>query len=81
VKPVLFLVEFAPKKKEGLAFLNHQGEEFLFLFKGQLAFHYDGDEIVLEAGDSLYFDAGVAHAFRALRGRKSQAIVVVYSEE
>ncbi len=76
-----FLVEFAPKKKEELAFLNHRGEEFLFLFKGQLAFHYNQDEIALEAGDSLYFDAGVAHAFRALRGKKAQAIVVVYSEE
>jgi quercetin dioxygenase-like cupin family protein len=76
-----FLVEFEPREKDELTFLNHRGEEFLFLFKGRLAFHYDQDEVVLEAGDSLYFDAGVAHAFRALRGKKAQAVVVVYSEE
>ncbi len=76
-----FLVEFEPKKKEEIAFLNHRGEEFLFLFRGRLAFHYNQEEIVLEAGDSLYFEADVPHAFRALRGKKAQAIVVVYSEE
>jgi transcriptional regulator with XRE-family HTH domain len=76
-----FLVEFEPKKKEDVAFLNHRGEEFLFLFRGRLAFHYNQGEILLQAGDSLYFDAGVPHAFRALGGKKSQAIVVVYSAE
>jgi transcriptional regulator with XRE-family HTH domain len=76
-----FLVEFEPKQKEELTFLNHRGEEFLFLFRGRLAFHYDRDEIVLDSGDSLYFDSGVPHAFRALRGKKAQGIVIVYSEE
>ncbi len=76
-----FLVEFEPKQKEDLTFLNHRGEEFLFLFRGRLAFHYDQDEIVLDSGDSLYFDSGVPHAFRALRGKKAQGIVIVYSEE
>jgi quercetin dioxygenase-like cupin family protein len=76
-----FLVEFEPKKKEEIAFLNHRGEEFLFLFQGRLAFHYNQDEIVLGPGDSLYFEADVPHAFRALRGKKAQGVVVVFSEE
>ncbi len=76
-----FLVEFEPKKKEEVAFLNHRGEEFLFLFRGRLAFHYNQEEIVLEAGDSLYFEADMPHAFRALKGKKAQGVVVVFSEE
>jgi len=76
-----FLVEFEPKKKEEIAFLNHRGEEFLFLFRGRLAFHYNQEEIVLGAGDSLYFEADVPHAFRALRGKNAQGVVVVFSEE
>jgi transcriptional regulator with XRE-family HTH domain len=76
-----FLVEFEPRAKEDISFLNHRGEEFLFLFRGRLAFHYKQEEIVLEAGDSLYFDSGVPHSFRALRGKKAQGIAVVYSEE
>jgi len=74
-----FLVEFEPKKKEEVAFLNHRGEEFLFLFRGRLAFHYNQEEIVLEAGDSLYFEADMPHAFRALKGKKAQGVVVVFS--
>ncbi len=76
-----FLVTFEPQKKEKLVFLNHRGEEFLFLFRGRLAFHYHREEILLEPGDSLYFDSNVPHSFRALRNQKAQAIVVVYSEK
>ena len=76
-----FLVEFEPKSKEAVSFLKHGGEEFVFLFRGRLAFHYDQQEIALEPGDSLYFESEIPHGFRALRGRKAQAIVVVFSEE
>ena len=76
-----FLVEFEPKRKEQLTFLKHRGEEFVFLFRGRLAFHYDHEETILEPGDSLYFESEVPHGFRALRGRKAQAVVVVFPEE
>jgi len=76
-----FLVEFVPKKKEKPIPLKHRGEEFLFLFRGRLAFHYDHEEIHLAPGDSLYFESEVPHGFRALRGQKAQAIVVVFPEE
>jgi transcriptional regulator with XRE-family HTH domain len=76
-----FLVEFEPKKKEAVSYLRHRGEEFIFLFRGRLAFHYDQQEIILDPGDSLYFESDVPHGFRALRGRKAQAIVVVFPEE
>jgi transcriptional regulator with XRE-family HTH domain len=76
-----FLVEFEPKKRQAVSFLSHRGEEFIFLFRGHLAFYYDQQEIVLEPGDSLYFESEFPHGFRALRGRKAQAVVVVFSEE
>ena len=76
-----FLVEFEPKKKDKLTYLRHRGEEFVFLFRGCLAFHYDQEETILEPGDSLYFESEIPHGFRALRGNKAQAIVVVFSEE
>jgi len=76
-----FLVEFEPKKREAVSFLSHQGEEFIFLFRGRLAFYYDQQEIILDPGDSLYFESEFPHGFRALRGRKAQAVVVVFSEE
>jgi transcriptional regulator with XRE-family HTH domain len=76
-----FLVEFEPKERESVTYLKHRGEEFIFLFRGRLAFHYDQQEIVLEPGDSLYFESDLPHGFRSLRGNKAQAIVVVFPEE
>jgi len=76
-----FLVEFEPKEKESVTYLKHRGEEFVFLFRGRLAFHYDRQEIILDPGDSLYFESDVPHGFRSLRGNKAQAVVVVFSEE
>ncbi len=76
-----FLVEFEPRGKEKLSYLNHRGEEFLFLFRGCVAFHYQQEELRIKAGDSLYFDSSIPHSFRALGGKKAQGVVVVYSEE
>ncbi|MCX5907950.1 MAG: cupin domain-containing protein [Deltaproteobacteria bacterium] len=76
-----FLIEFEPIIKENLNFLTHRGEEFHFVFRGRLAFYYQDEEIVLRAGDSVYFDSSVPHTFRALGGKKAQAVTVIYSEE
>ncbi len=76
-----FLVEFEPRNKEKVSFLKHRGEEFVFVFRGRLAFQYEHEEIILNPGDSLYFESGVPHGFRALRGGRAQAIVVVFPEE
>lgn len=37
------------------------GYEFLFLLKGRLDYHLDNDVIVLEDGDSLFFDGRIPH--------------------
>lgn len=39
----------------------HEGEEFLYVVDGEVVFEYGEDEITLGTGDSLYFEASVAH--------------------
>ena len=34
--------------------------------------------LVLEAGDSLYFESDISHAFRSLGEEPAQALIVVY---
>jgi transcriptional regulator with XRE-family HTH domain len=75
-----FQVKFEVKKKEDLLFFNHKGEEFLFVLEGQLEFNYENEIFTLEPGDSLYFDSGFPHAFRALGRKSALAIDVIYSE-
>jgi uncharacterized RmlC-like cupin family protein len=36
----------------------------------------NGEEHVLEAGDALYFDSTIPHAYRRSGGRKCSAVVV-----
>jgi transcriptional regulator with XRE-family HTH domain len=48
----------------GLDAEAHGGEEFSFVIEGQVRFHCDGYEpVVLEAGDSVYFDAALPHRY------------------
>ncbi|GAA5146922.1 cupin domain-containing protein [Prosthecobacter algae] len=41
--------------------MPHEGEEFLLVLEGQVAFEFDQETYHLEAGDSLYFDAETNH--------------------
>ena len=44
--------------------------------QGTLSVHIGGDEHALEAGDSMYFDSTVPHAYRRSGGRPCSAVVV-----
>jgi transcriptional regulator with XRE-family HTH domain len=76
-----FHVLFEVKNKENMVFFNHKGEEFVFVLDGQLEFSYEDETINLEPGDSLYFDCGLPHAFRAVGKKNALAIDVIYAEE
>ena len=76
-----FQVQFEVKKKEDLLFFTHKGEEFVFVLEGQLEFNYENETFLLEAGDSLYFDSSLPHAFRAMGRKKALAIDVIYASD
>jgi len=61
-----FLVEFEPREREEMIFYNHIGEEFIFVLEGSLEFQGGDQLVVLNPGDSLYFDSDIPHAFRAV---------------
>jgi transcriptional regulator with XRE-family HTH domain len=76
-----FHVTFEVKKKEDLIFFNHRGEEFIYVLDGQLEFNYEDETYSLGTGDSLYFDASLPHAFRAVGKKPALAIDVIYAAE
>jgi transcriptional regulator with XRE-family HTH domain len=41
--------------------LSHEGEEFLTVLQGRVAFQFGADRVDLEQGDSLYFDGATPH--------------------
>jgi quercetin dioxygenase-like cupin family protein len=45
--------------------------------KGSLLLEIDGKEIVLEEGDSIYFDATKPHGMKALNNEKARFLAII----
>jgi transcriptional regulator with XRE-family HTH domain len=55
---------------------QHPGEEFIYVIDGRLLVTIGEEGHVLEAGDAMYFESAVAHAYQAEGRKKTRAIVV-----
>ncbi len=71
-----YYAEFLPVAPEKLRPHDHPGVEFIYVIQGTLSVHMDAEEHVLEAGDAIYFDATVRHAYRRSGRRSCNAVVV-----
>ena len=74
-----FFVEFQNSDEREMPFYRHEGEEFMFVLQGRLEFRTEEEVHELRAGDSLYFESDVPHAYRSLGNRKATAVVVLFS--
>lgn len=62
-------------------FSQHEGEEFLHVLAGQLVFVSEFYEpLLLDAGDSLYFDSSMGHAYLSPDGTPAVVLVVATTE-
>jgi transcriptional regulator with XRE-family HTH domain len=68
--------EFFPLAPEKLRPHDHAGVEFIYVIDGVLTVHMKEQEYALEAGDAIYFDSTIPHAYRRSGGRKCSAVVV-----
>ena len=71
-----YYAEFLPVPPAKLRPHDHAGVEFIVVMSGILSVHMNGDEHALEAGDAIYFDSTVPHAYRRSGGRQCSAVVV-----
>ena len=72
-----FLFTF-PSQIDKYVFFEHDGEEFMFVLGGRVEWQAGSRKLVLEPGDSIYFDARLPHRGRSLEGEAS-ALVVTWS--
>ncbi len=73
-----FLVTVEPKSVGALVETNsHPGQEFDYVVEGRLAVSIDGTELVLETGDSLYFDSVHPHSMKALDDRPARFLAII----
>ena len=58
-----YLVVFNPNSNSDELMTNHTGQEFMFVFKGQIEIEYDNRTYTLNVGDSFYLNTGKTHKF------------------
>jgi quercetin dioxygenase-like cupin family protein len=58
---------------------RHDGEEFIYVLEGRLEFFFEGENFILEKGDSAYFDADRPHSGRSLGTNEAKILIVMYS--
>jgi transcriptional regulator with XRE-family HTH domain len=75
-----FIVTFDPKEREDMVLFRHEGEEFAYILEGRAEFYIEHKSTILEEHESLYFDSGRLHGYRAIGPRPCRALVVVYNK-
>lgn len=72
-----FLVTVSSTDDEKVHLNIHEGQEFNYCVEGRIKMLVDGQEIIMEPGDSLYFDSAIPHGMRALDGKPAKFIAVI----
>lgn len=71
-----FLVTVEPSDAP-LAYNSHDGQEFNLVLEGRMLISVGGKELTLETGDSIYFNAKLTHAMRALGGERVRMLAII----
>jgi mannose-6-phosphate isomerase-like protein (cupin superfamily) len=73
-----FIVRIAPNKETDPAeFNSHPGQEFNYVIEGTMKVIIDTHEIILNAGDSIYYDSAYRHAMRAMNQMPVKILAIV----
>lgn len=72
-----FLVTVEADEEKPLILNHHNGQEFNLILKGKMLFHINGKELILNEGDSIYFNSALPHGMQALDGTQVQFLAVI----
>jgi len=56
---------------------SHTGQEFNYILEGTMNLEIAGNDIILNEGDSVYFDSSKPHGMKALNGKKVKFLAVI----
>ena len=73
-----FLVTVHPKPEGTPIYRNtHPGQEFNYVLQGRMLIEVNGKQLILEEGDSIYFDSEQPHGMMALDGEKVCFLAII----
>jgi len=73
-----FIVTVEPKSEnEPIQYNSHNGQEFNLILEGRMLISMDGKELILNEGDSIYFNSKLPHGMKALDGKTVRFLAVI----
>ena len=60
-----------------LTFGSHPGQEFNYIIEGSIMLIIDNHELILNEGDSVYFNSSFSHAMKALNNKQARFLAII----
>jgi transcriptional regulator with XRE-family HTH domain len=74
-----FHVTIDPKQDHRMVDYRHEGEEFVYVLRGEVEVIVGEDRHHLKQEETLHFDSGKAHKLRNLTDEEAHLLVVIYT--
>ncbi len=74
-----FLVTVDPKQDHKMVEYRHEGEEFVYVLRGEIEVIVGENQHVLKKEETLHFDSGTVHKLRNLTEEEAKLLVVIYT--
>ncbi len=78
LEPTIHVLE--PRAVSGIPPYKHGGQEVIFILSGRIVLHLADRNLLLEAGDSCFFDSEVEHSFESDMDAGETEILCVSSQ-
>lgn len=74
-----FLVDVEMQNGIEFELSSHEGEEFIYVLKGEVELYYGEEKYQIKEGDSIYYDSIVPHHLHTRNNEKAQILAVIYT--
>jgi len=74
-----FMVTIDPQEKHKMVEYKHPGEEFIFVYKGELELTLGSKVFHLKQGETIHFDSETKHKLRNISDETCELIVTLYT--
>lgn len=73
-----FMVTVHPKADDEPIYQNsHAGQEYNYVISGRMQIQINGKDLILEEGDSIYFNSELPHGMKALDGKEVKFLAII----
>lgn len=76
-EPFLVCAEPEPDSSP-IHYNSHPGQEFNYVIEGTLKVIINGHEVILNEGDSLYFDSNSEHGMKAMDNKSAKFLAIIF---